>query len=76
MVSTAPIQDLTFTFTTSPPSWPEEQVPNPASSLPLQKNKPVSNKEFGFFLFSYYNQADLQRYPLPTDAGKWDLQNA
>lgn len=48
MVATAPIQDLTFTFTTSPHSQPEEQLPNPASSLPLQ-NKPVSNIEFGSF---------------------------
>lgn len=76
MVPTAPIQDLTSTFTISPSSQPKEQVPKPASSLPLQ-NKSVSNTEFGvFFLFIYYNQADLQRYQLPTDAGKWNLQNA
>lgn len=53
MVPTAPIQDLTSTFTTSPSSQPKKQVPKPASSLPLQ-NKSVSNIEFGGFFFCLF----------------------
>lgn len=45
-------------------------------ALPFQKNKSVSIIEFIFILCGDHNQADLQRYPLFTDAAKWDLQNA